>query len=165
VNAAPPTSSTNVALGAVPNDVGATTFFTLGGLTTGLTDVNLSFAIKSEGTGAFTELDLGYSTDGGVTYSASPFATAMALENHTSYTALSFDVSTLTGGAVDGVSGDKLFFQFSFLGDPPGTTLIDNIQVTAVPEPSSYIGGLLGLVGLCWYQRPWFMRLLSLRSA
>ena len=33
--------------------------------------------------------------------------------------------------------------------------LIDNIQVngTAVPEPATVAGGLLGVLGLCWFQR------------
>jgi hypothetical protein len=78
-------------------------------------------------------------------------------------------VSALTGGAVDGVSGSNLFFEFSFSGAAfvgGADTFMDNIQVTAVPEPSSYIGALFGLVGLCWFQRRWLMtRLLSLRSA
>ena len=32
---------------------------------------------------------------------------------------------------------------------------IDNIQVngTAVPEPATVAGGLLGVLGLCWHQR------------
>lgn len=44
----------------------------------------------------------------------------------------------------------------------PGFDVLDNV---AVNEPNSFIGGLLGLVGLCWYQRRRFMRSLSLRSA
>jgi hypothetical protein len=49
----------------------------------------------------------------------------------------------------------------------PQFDFLDNVSVTtAVPEPSSYIGALFGLVGLCWFQRRWLMtRLLSLRSA
>jgi PEP-CTERM motif. len=50
----------------------------------------------------------------------------------------------------------------------PSFDFLDNVSVTAagVPEPSSYIGALFGLVGLCWFQRRWLMtRLLSLRSA
>jgi PEP-CTERM motif len=144
--------------------------FGFGGLTTtGLTDVNLSFALLSAATGgSFTDLDLEYSTTG-VNGPYTSFASVTNLTSHTSYNpALSFDVSALTGGAVNGVSGGNLFFVFAFTGATNGdaATFIDNIQVTAVPEPSSYIGALFGLVGLCWFQRRWLMtRLLSLRSA
>jgi hypothetical protein len=142
----------------------------LGGLTTtGLADVTLSFAIMSEGnTGQFTNLDLLYSTTG-VAGTYTLFATDAALQTHTSYTLESFDVSALSGGAVDGVSGGNLFFEFCFSGSTNNAngnnTFIDNIQVTALPEPSSYICGLLGIVGLCWYQRRRFTRLLGLRPA
>jgi hypothetical protein len=166
VNAVTP--STGVALSAINN--GTPDSFTLGGLTTtGLKDVNLSFALESFGTGSFfTTLDLLYNTNGGAG-AYTNFATVNNLTSITSYTALSFDVSTLTGGAVDNVSGSNLFFEFVFsgasAGETHGETLIDNIQVTAVPEPSSYIGALFGLVGLCWFQRRRLMtRLLSLRQ-
>ena len=164
------TISTNAALLPGFTDTGAPTSFTLGGLTTtGLTDVNLSLALISEGSGSFTDLNLFYSTDGGATFSANPFATVPNLTNYTTYTGpptFSFDVSALTNGAVDNISGSNLFFGFAFSGGSSNFTRIDNIQVTAaVPEPSSYIGALLGIVGLCWYQRRRFMRLLSARSA
>ena len=32
-------------------------------------------------------------------------------------------------------------------------TVIDNIQLTGVPEPTTVAGGLLGVLGLCWHQR------------
>jgi len=160
------TSSTGVALGAI-NFPGTPASFKLGGLTTtGLTDVSLSFALLSSGSGSFTDLNLLYSIDSGSSFHS--FATVSNLTSHTSYSpALSFDVSALSNGAVDGVSGKKLIFEFAFTGatNSNSATFIDNIQVNAVPEPSSYIGGLLGLVGLCWCQRRRFMRLLSLRSA
>ena len=43
-------------------------------------------------------------------------------------------------------------------GQSNGTNLqnvIDNIQVNGVivPEPATVAGGLLGVLGLCWYQR------------
>jgi hypothetical protein len=163
--------STDHSLFTEAEAAGTPASFTLGGLTTtGLTDVNLSFALLSGGTGAFTDLSLRYSIDGGATFSA-PFATVSNLTSYTTYTGpptFSFDVSTLSGGLVDNVSGSKLFFEFSFSGpveEARAATFVDNIQVTAVPEPSSYIGALFGLVGLCWFQRRWLMtRLLSLRQ-
>ena len=153
------------------NGTGATEYcFFLGGLTTtALTDVTLSFAIKSEGNGGqFTNLNLLYSTTG-VAGTYTLFATDAALQTHTAYTLDSFNVSTLSGGAVNGISGSNLFCEFCFSGSTNNAngnnTFIDNIQVTALPEPSSYIGGLLGIVGLCWCQRRRFTRLLGLRPA
>jgi hypothetical protein len=144
--------------------------FTLGGLTTtGKTDVTLSFAIMSQGnTGQFTTLNLLYSTTGvGGPYTL--FASDAALQTHTAYTVDSFNASALTLGAVDGISGSNLFFEFCFTGSTNNAngndTFIDNIQVTAVPEPSTYIGGLLGIVAICWYQRRWLTRFLGLRPA
>jgi hypothetical protein len=143
------TTSTNFALVTIPVSVPSDAGFGLGGLTTtGLTDVNLSFALASAGLGSFTTLNLFYSTDGGVTYSAQPFATDTNLKTYTTYTTLSFDVSALTGGAVEGISGSNLFFGFVFSGATDITggsaTFIDNIKVTAVPEPTTWIGGALG---------------------
>jgi hypothetical protein len=166
VNAVTPIT-TNTAL--TIHEVAGVAAFTLGGLTTtGLTDVNLSFALLSAATGgSFTNLILEYSTTG-VNGSYALFASVTNLTSHTDYNpALTFDVSALTGGAVDGVSGGNLFFAFGFTDatNSDAATFIDNIQVTAVPEPSSYIGALFGLVGLCWFQRRWLMtRLLSLRQ-
>jgi hypothetical protein len=163
------TASTVHALDAMgnTNGTGATQYcFMLGGLTTtALTDVTLSFAIMSEGNGGqFTTLNLLYSTTG-VAGTYTLFATDAALQTHTAYTTDSFPAPAAT----EGVSGGNLFFEFCFTGSANAAngndTFIDNIQVTAVPEPSSYIGGLLGIIGLCWYQRRWFTRFLSLRAA
>lgn len=144
--------------------------FFLGGLTTtDLTDVTLSFAILSQGNGGqFTSMDLLYSTTG-VAGTYTSFATDTTLHTYTTYTKLSFDVSALSGGAVNDVSGSQLFFEFCFTGSTNNAfgndTFIDNIQVTALPEPSTYIGGLLGIIGICWYQRRWFTRFLVSRPA
>ena len=45
--------------------------------------------------------------------------------------------------------------------------LIDNIQVngTAVPEPATVAGGLLGVLALCWFQRRRLIGALRLRRA
>ena len=144
--------------------------FMLGGLTTtGKTDVTLSFAIMSQGnTGQFTTLNLLYSTTG-IAGAYTPLASDTTLQSYATYTVLSFNASALTLGAVDGISGSNLFFEFCFTGSTNNAngnnTFIDNIQVTAVPEPSTYIGGLLGIVGLCWYQRRRLTRFLGLRPA
>ena len=121
VNAVTP--STNVALGILNAPVS----FTLGGLaTTGLMNVNLSFALGATGS-PFTTLNLLYNTNGGVGAYAS-LATNIPVG---AFTADSFDASALSGGAVNNVS--NLFFEFSFTGgNNGGAVLVDNIQVNAV---------------------------------
>jgi hypothetical protein len=44
--------------------------------------------------------------------------------------------------------------------------IIDNIQVNgvAVPEPATVAGGLLGVLGLCWFQRRRLIRSVQLRK-
>jgi hypothetical protein len=169
------TPSTIMALDARGNTQGtaATQYcFVLGGLTTtNLTNVTLSFAILSQGnTGQFTTLNLLYSTTG-IAGAYTLFATDAALQTHSAYTVDSFNVSALTGGAVDGISSSNLFFEFCFTGSTNNAngndTFLDNIRVdaVAVPEPSTYIGGLLGVLGLCWFQRRWLVRSLSFRRA
>jgi len=157
VNAVTPIT-TNTALTLRPAALNFGGSFTLGGLTTtGLTDVHLSFALLSAATGgSFTDLILAYSIDGGNSFGG--FASVSNLTSHTDYNpALTFDVSALTGGAVDGVSGGNLFFLFFFSGatNADAATFIDNIQVTAVPEPTTWIGGALGFpfIGFVYLQR------------
>jgi hypothetical protein len=169
------TPSTIMALDAMGNVGGQGTdqyCFVLGGLTTtNLLNVTLSFAIKSQGNGGqFTTLNLLYSTTG-IAGAYTLFATDAALQTHVAYTTDSFNVSALTGGAVDGIAGSNLFFEFCFTGSANNAngndTFIDNIQVNAVavPEPSTYIGGLFGVLGLCWFQRRWLVRSLRFRRA
>ena len=157
VNAVTP-ETTNTALTLHP--LGSAAIFTLGGLTTtGLTDVHLSFALLSAATGgSFTDLGLFYSINGGIPGTFVGFASVTNLTSHTDYNpALTFDVSALTLGAVDGVSGGNLFFAFIFSGATNGdaATFIDNIQVTAVPEPTTWIGGTLAIpfLGFVYIQR------------
>ena len=49
------------------------------------------------------------------------------------------------------------FFRLVFSGGQSNgnnrETAIDNIQLNAVPEPSTVAGGLLGACGICWHQR------------
>ncbi len=105
-----------------------------------LVDMNLSLAASTSNLG-FSSVELLYSNDGFVsdTHLVGTESITSAIGEH---------------GATPN-------------GEVPQNTFIDNIQLTAtaVPEPSSYIGALLGLVGLCWFQRRRFTRFLGLRSA
>ena len=55
-------------------------------------------------------------------------------------------------------------------GQSNGTNLqniVDNIRVdgTIVPEPATVAGGLLGVLGLCWFQRRRLLGFVRLRRA
>src|SRR5437879_13506511 len=51
----------------------------------------------------------------------------------------------------------SVYFRVSLTGgQSQGTNLqsvVDNIQLTAVPEPATTVGGALGALGRCWFQR------------
>jgi hypothetical protein len=130
--------------------------------TVGLHDLSLSFAIAAVTTapgGAFTTLDLAYGTNG-TTWTN--FDT-IAINQDGSFHIINDNLPT---GAN---SQSTLFLQFCFSGatNASGHVFVDNIQVNSViPEPSTYLGGVLGLLGvlvLCWYQRQCLMRGLSFR--
>jgi hypothetical protein len=68
----------------------------------------------------------------------------------------------------DGTAGTTTFTLTFSGGQSNGNNrqfVIDNIQLygTAVPEPATVVGGLLGLCGLCWHQRRRLIRLTPLR--
>jgi len=128
---------------------------------TGIYDItSVSFAINSNGNG-FAFVSLRMSTDGGLTFPTTisapqviPGGTSTLTLNVTPGTTLNIPMlvlsMTFTNGQSNGVD----------LQD-----IIDNIQVngTAVPEPTTIAGGLLGVLGLCWHQRR-RLRLLLPRS-
>jgi hypothetical protein len=135
--------------------------FDIGSFSTqGLESVSLSFAIEVD-SGSFTRLQLAYGTDG----------TTWTNFGNIDLSLISDDTYHLITANLpnDNTVNDQstFFLQFCFSGshDASGDVNIDNIQVNAVPEPSTYIGALLGLVGLCWYQRRWFMRFMGLCPA
>jgi PEP-CTERM motif len=115
--------------------------------------------ISDTGGRSFTTLDLAYGTDG-TTWTN--FDT-IAIGSNGLHTLNTANLPNAAAGQT------TLFLQFCFSGatGDAGNNYIDNIQLTAtaVPEPSSYIGALLGVVGLCWFQRRRFTRFLRLRSA
>jgi len=133
---------------------GATQYcFDIGSFSTvGLHDLSLSFAIKAVTTapgGAFTRLDLAYGTDG-TTWTNFD---SIAINQDGTYHIINDNLGT-------GANSHSTFFlQFCFSGasNASGHVFIDNIQVNSViPEPTTYLSGLLGLLGvlvLCWYQR------------
>jgi hypothetical protein len=111
--------------------------------------MSLSFAIDTAGNG-FDHVQPSYSLNGGGTFTniGSPIFIPTSGVH-----ILSFAIPS----AVD--NQPNVILRLTFTG---GTsmgnnlqTVIDNIQLTgtAVPEPATVGGGLLGVLGLCWHQR------------
>src|SRR6266700_1388199 len=162
VNAVTP--STDFALDARGNDnvkTGDQFCFVLGAInTTGQTDITLSFAILSDGSGQFTNLSLFYSTNGTIFTS---FSMQTNLTSFTTYTTQTYPLPT---GAEN---QSTLYIEFCFSGasnnNTNNNTFIDNIQVTGTPEPTTAVGGALTAVGLCWRQRKRLSAFLRARLA
>jgi hypothetical protein len=117
----------------------------------GIYDVtSVSFAVASNGNG-FTMVGLQMSTNGGATFTTISAAQAIPFGPGT---ILTFTVPSGTTFRIP-----LLVLRLNFTGGQSnGSDLqnqIDNIQVngTAVPEPATVAGGLLGVLGLCWLQR------------
>lgn len=114
---------------------------------TAFSNMSLSFAINTSGNG-FNFVTLSYSTNGGGTFTN--FATQF-IPAGGGFNAFTFAVPS----AVDGQANVILRMTFTG-GTSQGNnlqTIIDNIQLTGVPEPTTVAGGLLGVLGLCWHQR------------
>jgi len=110
-------------------------------------NMTLSFATNGNGNG-FTSVQLSYSTNGGVTFTAGP---SMLLTQQPQTVSLA-----VPAGANN---APLLVLRFEFSGGQSNgndiQTIVDNIQIngTIVPEPTTIAGGLLGVLGLCWFQR------------
>jgi hypothetical protein len=149
--------------------------------TTGYTTLSLSFALKGTGNAAYTgiqvfagstnvtstgtidgvaagttTLEIGTQQD----HAPEDFAT---ITNDGSYHLYNFDISAAANTANAII---EICLSGSTNSGNASNTSFDNIQVNAiVPEPSTYIGGLLGIGVVCWYQRRWLIRSLRLRRA
>jgi hypothetical protein len=118
---------------------------------TGIYDVtSVSFAVAANGNG-YALVQLRMSTDGGASFFA--ITPTRAIPNGPGF----IMVFTVLSGTTLNIP--NLVLQLHFTGGQSnGIDLqneIDNIQVngTAVPEPATIAGGLLGVLGLCWHQR------------
>ena len=119
----------------------------------GIYDVtSVSFAYASNGNGwGFAQLQM--STNGGLSFTTnlSGLTPLPATGSNGSFIAF-----TIPSGTTTNIPG--LVLRILFTGGGPGADLqfaLDNIQIggTAVPEPATVAGGLLGVLGLCWFQR------------
>jgi len=124
-------------------------------------NMTVSFGINVQGNG-FDLVTLWYSIDGGVNFINSGNS-----------------ASLLTGGAqiitlaVPAAANNQnlLVLRLEFTGGHSNGVndqdIIDNILIggTIVPEPTTIGGGLLGVLGLCWFQRRRLIRSVRLRRA
>jgi hypothetical protein len=110
-------------------------------------NMSLSFAYTTAGNG-FNRVQLFYSTDGGLNFTAG-LSAPMVTGGQPHLVTLPVPVGA------DHQANLVLRLVFNG-GTSMGNnleTVIDNIQLTGVPEPATVAGGLLGVLGLCWYQR------------
>ena len=130
--------------------------------TLGLSQFSLSFAVDNNGNG-FANAQLSYSPTG----TAGSFTNVGNLITITNgpNQLLSSGTFNLPTGTQSATGVFRLTFSGATSNGNDRQTVIDNIQLTAVPEPSTVIGGLLGACGLCWHQRRWLIRSLRLRRA
>jgi hypothetical protein len=110
-------------------------------------NMTLTYATNNNGNG-FTTQSFSYSTNGGATFTAAGSVTGLA-------------GTQLVTFAVPALANNQpgLVLRITFSGGQSNgndlQTIIDNIQLngTAIPEPTTIAGGLLGVLGLCWFQR------------
>jgi hypothetical protein len=128
----------------------------------GIYDItSVSFAYAAAGN-SYTLVTLQMSTNGGVSFSNIAGVPAQVLPP-TPGTVISF---TIPAGTTLNINNLVLRLSFSG-GQSNGNNLqfqLDNVQIggTIVPEPATVAAGLLGVLGLCWFQRRRLMRSLRL---
>lgn len=114
-------------------------------------NMSLSFAVNTQGNG-FNQAFLSYSiTPGHAENTFVTFFTTGVIPTGGGFNAFTAPVSSAIDGQPDVV------LRITFTGGTSNgnnlETVIDNIQLTGVPEPTTVAGGLLGVLGLCWHQR------------
>ena len=129
--------------------------------TIGLTNLSLSFAIDNNGNG-FTTANFQYSLTGTPgSFTSAGMVTLPPPPGSTQIVAFNYPIAVDNQAAV--------YFRVSLSGgQSQGVNLqsvVDNIQLNAIPEPATTIGGILGVGGLCWYRRRWLIRFLRFRRA
>lgn len=152
----------NHGLGLVRSSVNTGAYFQFHVDTTFLQGMSLSFAITTLGNG-FDTVSFLYSIDGGTTFTP---AGSFALANIGPAIIVTFPVPVAAEGQPD------VIFRLTFTGGHSNgidnQNTIDNIRLdtqTIIPEPATVVGGLLGVVGLCWFQRRRLIRSVRWRRA
>jgi hypothetical protein len=128
----------------------------------GIYDIqSVSFASVGSGNG-FQQVQLQMSTNGGGLWTNLSVITTIP-------TTLTTIVLTNTLNVGGTIGQPSLLIRLHFVnGQSNGNdtqNLIDNIQIngTVVPEPATVAGGLLGVLGLCWFQRRRLIRSVRFR--
>ena len=122
--------------------------------------LTVSFAVNVQGNG-YSAFQGFFSTNFGATFTAIGVPTALPPAG--TMTVFSFVVPA----AANNAPGLEIRILFTG-GQSNGNNAqdeIDNIQVngTIVPEPATVAGGLLGILGLCWFQRKRLIRSVRFR--
>jgi hypothetical protein len=129
----------------------------------GIYDVtSVSFAYASDGNG-WSMVQLQMSTDAGMSFTIVPGTVITALPS-TPGGVIMFAIAPGTTLNINNLVLRLLFTG----GQSNGNNLqfqLDNIQINGniVPEPATVVGGLLGVLGLCWFQRKRLIRSVRLR--
>ena len=137
--------------------------FRFGVNTTGYAQASLSFALQSLGNGTqFTEMEVRYSTNGGTTFTVTPEG-LVTIPHDSTYHIYTFNISG-AGNTTNALI--EVCFTGSTSNNAANHTYLDNLQINAVvPEPATVASGLLGVMGLCWYQRRRLIRSLLPRRS
>jgi hypothetical protein len=123
---------------------------------------SVSFAYQSNGNG-WNNVVLQISTNGGATFTSIAGTSTPLPATGASGATIFISVPTGTTANIADLSLRLLFTG----GQSNGTDLqfqLDNIQIGGtVPEPATVAGGLLGVLGLCWFQRRRLIRSVRFR--
>jgi hypothetical protein len=132
----------------------------------GIYDItSVSFAYASAGNG-WALVTLQISTDGGLSFNNISVATTNVFLPSTPGGTITLAITSGTTLNINNLALRLLFTN----GNSNGNNLefqLDNIQIggTIVPEPATVAGGLLGILGLCWFQRKRLIRSVRFRKA
>jgi hypothetical protein len=150
----PDVPTTNTALELRGNTHGTANMdcFRFGINTTGYAQASLSFALASLGDGTqFSAMEVRYSTNGGTTFTVTPEGLVTIPHTDTLYNLYTFNIS---GAGNTSNALIEVCFTGSTTNNAVNHTYLDNLQINAVvPEPTTVVGGVLGVIGLCWHQR------------
>ncbi|HMH00281.1 MAG TPA: PEP-CTERM sorting domain-containing protein, partial [Terriglobales bacterium] len=95
-------------------------------------------------------MEVQYSTNGGASFTVTPEG-LVTITRDGLYHIYTFNISG-AGNTANALI--EVCFTGSTTNNAANHTYLDNLQINAaVPEPATVIGGVLGVVGLCWHQR------------
>jgi hypothetical protein len=129
---------------------------------TAFSNMSLSFAVDTSGNG-FNTVQFSYSITPGHPETSFVVVGSNPILSGGGFQIITFGVPMAVDGQADVVL--RLTFNGGTSNGNNLQTIIDNIQLTGVPEPATVGGGLLGVLGLCWHQRRRLIRSVRFRRA